>query len=174
MTAKAHGLEEECQSILEVTGITEDQLTLPEFGEPMAQPQPVVPTHKANWPTKATSQSFFEKALAGQLEGMSLEDEPAAANGLDDEFVEDDSAAKKNGAMDVDEDEDVAGWDMGDVEIPEADADFVNVESTDAGGAASSEADMWARNSPLAADHAAAGSFDSAMNLLNRQVGCAH
>ncbi|KAK8022531.1 coatomer WD associated region [Apiospora rasikravindrae] len=171
MTAKAHGLEEECQSILEVTGITEDQLTLPEFGEPMAQPQPVVPTHKANWPTKATSQSFFEKALAGQLEGMSLEDEPAAANGLDDEFVEDDSAAKKNGAMDVDEDEDVAGWDMGDVEIPEADADFVNVESTDAGGAASSEADMWARNSPLAADHAAAGSFDSAMNLLNRQVG---
>ncbi|KAK8091757.1 coatomer WD associated region [Apiospora hydei] len=171
MTAKAHGLEEECQSILEVTGITEDQLTLPEFGEPMAQPQPVVPTYKANWPTKATSQSFFEKALAGQLEGMSLEDEPAAANGLDDEFAEDDSAAKKNSAMDVDEDEDVAGWDMGDVEIPEADADFVNVESTDAGGAASSEADMWARNSPLAADHAAAGSFDSAMNLLNRQVG---
>ncbi|KAK7937741.1 coatomer WD associated region-domain-containing protein [Apiospora aurea] len=171
VTAKAHGLEEECQSILEVTGITEDQLTLPEFGEPMAQHQPVVPTYKANWPTKATSQSFFEKALAGQLEGMSLEDEPAAANGLDDEFAEDDSAAKKNGAMDVDEDEDVAGWDMGDVEIPEADADFVNVESTDAGGAASSEADMWARNSPLAADHAAAGSFDSAMNLLNRQVG---
>ncbi|KAK7960749.1 coatomer WD associated region [Apiospora saccharicola] len=171
MTAKAHGLEEECQSILEVTGITEDQLTLPEIGEPMAQPQPVVPTYKANWPTKATSQSFFEKALAGQLEGMSLEDEPAAANGLDDEFAEDDGAAKKNGAMDVDEDEDVAGWDMGDVEIPEADADFVNVESTDAGGAASSEADMWARNSPLAADHAAAGSFESAMNLLNRQVG---
>ncbi|KAK6838013.1 coatomer WD associated region-domain-containing protein [Apiospora arundinis] len=171
MTAKAHGLEEECQSILEVTGITEDQLTLPEFGEPMGQPQPVVPTYKTNWPTKATSQSFFEKALAGQLEGMSLEDEPSAANGLDDEFAEDDSAAKKNGAMDVDEDEDVAGWDMGDVEIPEADADFVNVESTDAGGAGSSEADMWARNSPLAADHAAAGSFESAMNLLNRQVG---
>ncbi|KAK7990409.1 coatomer WD associated region [Apiospora arundinis] len=171
MTAKAHGLEEECQSILEVTGITEDQLTLPEFGEPMGQPQPVVPTYKTNWPTKATSQSFFEKALAGQLEGMSLEDEPLAANGLDDEFAEDDSAAKKNGAMDVDEDEDVAGWDMGDVEIPEADADFVNVESTDAGGAGSSEADMWARNSPLAADHAAAGSFESAMNLLNRQVG---
>ncbi|KAK8123744.1 coatomer WD associated region [Apiospora kogelbergensis] len=171
MTAKAHGLEEECQSILEATGITEDQLTLPEFGEPLVQPQPVVPTYQANWPTKATSQSFFEKALAGQLEGMTLEDEPSAANGLDDEFAEDDGATKKNGAMDVDEDEDVAGWDMGDVEIPEADADFVNVESTDAGGAGSSEADMWARNSPLAADHAAGGSFESAMNLLNRQVG---
>jgi len=60
---------------------------------------------------------------------------------------------------------------MGDDIAPEADSDFVNVESTDAAGAGSSEADMWARNSPLAADHIAGGSFESAMNLLNRQVG---
>src|SRR5437868_1782870 len=52
-----------------------------------------------------------------------------------------------------------------------ADSAFVYVESTDAGGAGSSEADLWARNSPIAADHVAAGSFESAMNLLNRQVG---
>jgi coatomer subunit alpha len=170
MTAKAHGLEEECQSILEVTGITEDQLTLPDFGEPLKQPQPVVPTHKANWPTKATSQSFFEKALAGQLEGLSLEEEPAAAaNGLDE--LEGDATGKKNGTLEIDDDEDAAGWDMGDDIVPEADSDFVNVESTDAAGAGSSEADLWARNSPLAADHVAGGSFESAMNLLNRQVG---
>lgn len=170
MTAKAHGLEEECESILEVTGVTEDQLTLPEFGEPLKQPQPVVPTHKANWPTKATSQSFFEKALAGQLEGLTLDEEPAAAtNGLDD--LEDDAVGKKSGALEIDDDEDAAGWDMGDDIAPEADSDFVNVESTDAAGAGSSEADLWARNSPLAADHVAGGSFESAMNLLNRQVG---
>lgn len=172
MIAKAHGLEEECQSILEVTGLEEDQLSLPEFGEALALPTPVVPTHQANWPTKATSQSFFEKALAGQLEGMNLEEEPAAdANGFDDEMGGVDNAAKESGAMDVDDDEDVAGWDMGDDVGVEADSDFVNVESTDAGGAGSSEADLWARNSPLAADHVAAGSFESAMNLLNRQVG---
>ncbi|KAI0023934.1 Coatomer, alpha subunit [Xylariomycetidae sp. FL0641] len=173
MTAKAHGLDEECQSILEVTGVTEDQLTTPKFGEVSAPPKPVVPTYKANWPTKATSQSFFEKALAGQLEGMSLEDDAGAAPnglGLDDEAGED-AAARGNGAMDVDDDEDAAGWDMGEDIVPEGDSDFVNVESTDAGGAGSSEADMWARNSPLAADHIAAGSFESAMNLLNRQVG---
>lgn len=173
LTAKAHGLEEESQSILEAAGVTEDQLNMPSFGGSLAPPKPVVPTYKANWPTKATSQSFFEKALAGQLEGLSLEDDSAAAAngfGANDEAGEE-VATKRNGALEDDEDEDVAGWDMGDDIVPEADSDFVNVESTDAGGAGSSEADLWARNSPLAADHIAGGSFESAMNLLNRQVG---
>ncbi|KAI1340692.1 Coatomer, alpha subunit [Xylariaceae sp. FL0016] len=171
MTAKAHGMEDECQSILEVTGITEDQLTAPQFGEPLAPPRPVVPTHKANWPTKATSQSFFEKALAGQLEGISPEDEPKTNGFGIDEAADEDTPTNKNSALEVDDDEDAAGWDMGDDIVPEADSDFVNIESTDTGGAGSSEADMWARNSPIAADHVAAGSFESAMNLLNRQVG---
>ncbi|KAK2626269.1 hypothetical protein QTJ16_004531 [Diplocarpon rosae] len=81
MTAKAHGLEDECQSILEATGLTEDQITLPAIGSPLSPPKPIVSTFKANWPTKATSQSFFEKALLGQVEGLSLEDEQP----LDDE-----------------------------------------------------------------------------------------
>lgn len=171
LTAKAHGLEEECQSILEATGVTEDQLTLPELSEPLATSKPIVPTFKANWPTKATSQSFFEKALAGQLEGLSIEDESApAGNSLEGDLLGDDVPTKKAAALEDDED-DAAGWDMGDDIAPEADSDFVNVESTDAAGAGSSEADMWARNSPLAADHIAGGSFESAMNLLNRQVG---
>ncbi|KAJ1324328.1 coatomer subunit alpha [Microdochium nivale] len=171
LTAKAHGLEEECQSILEVTGVTEDQLSLPSLSEPLATAKPVVPTFKANWPTKATSQSFFEKALAGQLEGLSIEDEPSAtANGLEGDLLGDEPQAKKAIALE-DDDDDAAGWDMGDDVPAEADSDFVNVESTDAAGAGSSEADMWARNSPLAADHIAGGSFESAMNLLNRQVG---
>lgn len=172
MTAKAHGLEEECQTILEATGITEDQLTLPTFGESLNPPKPVVPTYKANWPTKATSQSFFEKALASQLEGITLDDEPsAAANGFGEEAADEEVAAKRSGPLEDEDEEDAAGWDMGDDIAPEAENDFVNVESTDAGGAGSSEADLWARNSPLAADHIAAGSFESAMNLLNRQVG---
>jgi len=174
MTAKSHGLEEECQSILEATGLTEDQLTTPTLGEPFTPPKPVVPTHKANWPTKETSQSFFEKALLGQVEGLSLEDEPAAAtNGFGlDEAADDDGTAKRAGGLgDDDEEEDAAGWDMGEDIVPEADEGFVNVDSTEAGGAGSSEADLWARNSPLAVDHAAGGSFETAMQLLNRQVG---
>ncbi|WQF85185.1 Putative quinoprotein amine dehydrogenase, beta chain [Colletotrichum destructivum] len=171
MTAKSHGLEEECQAILEATGLTEEQLETPTIGEALTPPKPVVPTFKANWPTKATSQSVFEKALLGQVEGLSLDDAPAAANGFDD-AAEDDGAVKKNGNLiDVDDEEDAAGWDLGDDVVPEIEGDFVNVDSAEAGGAGSSEADLWARNSPLAVDHVAGGSFESAMQLLNRQVG---
>ncbi len=171
MTAKSHGLTEECESILEATGLTEDQIKLPDIGSPLSPPKPIVSTFKANWPTKATSQSFFEKALLGQVEGLSLEDEPAAASGgfgFDEAGEED---AKRNGnLMDVDEDEEAAGWDMGDDIVPEVESDFVNVESADT-GAGGSEADWWARNSPIAADHVAAGSYETAMLLLNRQLG---
>lgn len=176
MTAKSHGLEEECQSILEATGVTEEQLTLPEnLGGSLTPPKPVVPTYQANWPSKGTSVSFFEKALLGQVEGLSLEDEPAtAANGADAFGLDDQDGGdvKKNGGLDdAENDEDVAGWDMGDDIVADPDNDFVNVESADTGGAGSSEADLWARNSPLAVDHVAGGSFETAMQLLNRQVG---
>lgn len=173
MTAKSHGLTEECESILEATGLTEDQITFPELGTPLSPPKPIVATHKSNWPTKATSQSFFEQALLGQVEGLSLEDEPAApSNGFGFEDVAEDDAHKRNGNLaEVEDEDDAAGWDMGDDIVPEVDeADFVNVDSADA-GAGSSEADLWARNSPLAADHVAGGSFETAMQLLNRQIG---
>lgn len=172
MTAKSNGLVEECESILEATGLTEDQITLPTLGSPLTPPKPIVSTFKANWPTKATSQSFFEKALLGQVEGLSLEDEPAAkSNGFGFDDAREDDGTKGNGALaEVDDDEDAAGWDMGDDIVPEVESDFVNVESAEA-GAGSSEADLWARNSPLAADHVAGGSFETAMQLLNRQLG---
>ncbi|KAK7426301.1 hypothetical protein QQZ08_007202 [Neonectria magnoliae] len=171
MTAKSNGLEEECQAILEATGLTEDQLTVPTLGAPLAIPKPIVPTFKANWPTKATSQSVFEKALLGQVEGLSLEDVPAANGTEFADALEDDAAIKRSGALIEDDEEDVAGWDMGDDDVPDVESDFVNVETADAGGAGSSEADLWARNSPLAVDHIAGGSFETAMQLLNRQVG---
>jgi coatomer protein complex subunit alpha (xenin) len=97
-------------------------------------------------------------------------DEEAAELGFEPEEEED---AVTAGEALEDEDEDVAGWDMGDEVNVEEDADFVNVDSAEA-GAGSTEADLWARNSPLAADHVAAGSFDTAMQLLNRQVGAVH
>ena len=161
---------EECQTILEATGLTEDQITLPNTGKPLQTPTPVVPTHKSNWPVKAASHSFFEKALLGEVGG--LEDDGApTSNGFDHaDGGGQDEAIARDGQLVEEEDEDAAGWDMGDDINVEVESDFVNVESADA-GAGSSEADLWARNSPIAADHAAAGSFESAMQLLNRQVG---
>ena len=169
-TAKTYGLEEECQMILEAAELTEDQITLPTVGEPLKVPKPVVPTFQANWPVKATSTSFFEKALLGEV-GALDEDAAPVSNGFDHiDGAEEEDGLTKDAQLGDEEEEDVGGWDMGDDINVEADSDFVNVESTDA-GAGGSEADLWSRNSPLAADHVAGGSFESAMQLLNRQVG---
>ncbi|PHH58690.1 hypothetical protein CDD81_4818 [Ophiocordyceps australis] len=171
MTAKSHGLEDECQAILAAADLGEDQLIMPTLGTPLAPPKPIVSTYKSKWPTKANSQSFFEMALLGQVEGLSLEDEPTGGErGELENGSLADAASKGNGDPD-DDDVDVAGWDLGPDLIAGAEGDSMNVASTESGKAGSSEADLWARNSPLAVDHVAGGSFDTAMQLLNRQVG---
>lgn len=170
MTAKAHGLDEECQNILEASGLSEDQIKLPEIGKPLQPPKPIVPTFKENWPTKATSHSFFEKALLGEVGAAVEEEEAPIANGIEHPNDVDQEIGKRDGQLGDEEDEDAAGWDMGDDINVEVEPDFVNVDSAET-GPGSSEADLWARNSPIAADHVAAGSFESAMQLLNRQIG---
>lgn len=168
LTAKSHGLDDQCQEILEASGLTEDQVTLPGLGQPVQPPKAIAPTYKTNWPTKATGASSFEKAL------LADGDEAVApeTNGYaEEDLLAEEEAPQGNGHLETAEDDDAAaGWDMGDDAVPEVEEDFVNVESAEA-GAGSSEADLWTRNSPLAADHAAGGSFDTAMNLLSRQVG---
>jgi coatomer protein complex subunit alpha (xenin) len=165
LTAKSHGMTEEAESILEACGLTEDQIGLPTLEQPLKVAHPIVPTFKSNWPVKAAGHSSFEKALLGEVGAA---DDEAGEDGFEAEEEEQEATLARE-TLDDDE-EDASGWDMGDDVNVEEDVDFVNVESAEA-GAGSSEADLWARNSPLAADHVAAGSFETAMQLLNRQVG---
>ncbi len=148
--------------------MTEDQINVSTIGQPLQPPRPIVATYKANWPVKAASHSFFEKALLGE----SVDDEALpASNGFDHRDGADEADVDgRNDQLGEDEEEDAAGWDMGDDINVEAESEFVNIDSAEA-GAGSSEADLWARNSPIAADHIAGGSFETAMQLLNRQVG---
>lgn len=168
MTAKTHGLTEEAESILETCGLTEDQIKLPTLSEPGQTPQPIVQTFKSNWPVKAPSHSSFEKALLGEVSGA-VDESGAPTSAYDLLEDEETGAVTRNGLGDVDEDEDVEGWDMGD-DINVEDHDDLSEVGAEA-GAGGKESDLWARNSPLAADHVAAGSFDTAMQLLNRQMG---
>ena len=168
ITAKSHGLEEQCQSILDISGLTEEQINLPAIGKPLQPPKPIVSTHKENWPVKTASTSFFEKALLG--ESIAIDEDAPVTNGFDHAHGTTEDEVVRGGQLEGDEEEDVGGWDMGDDINIEAESDFVNVDSAEA-GAGSSEAEMWARNSPIAADHVAGGSFDTAMQLLNRQLG---
>lgn len=169
-TAKAYGLDEQAEQILEAAGVTEDQISTPEVGKPLTPPKPIVPTFKANWPTRGASSTMFEKALLGEVEGVGGEEPAANGYGDEDLLGESEAPGAAAGELGGDEDDDVGGWDMGDDGDVEAEDDFVEVEGAEA-GAGSSEADLWARNSPLAADHVAAGSFETAMQLLNRQIG---
>lgn len=169
LTAKSHGLYDQCQLILEASGLTEDQISLPTVGTALAAPKPIVPTFKSNWPTKAASHSVFEKALLGEADG--LEDTAPATNGITEHDLSADAAtAAATTDVHANEDEDTAGWDMGEDTSAEVEADLVSVEAAEA-GAGSSEAELWVKNSPIAADHVAGGSYDTAMQLLNRQIG---
>ncbi|KAK3109970.1 hypothetical protein LTR53_016221 [Teratosphaeriaceae sp. CCFEE 6253] len=181
LTAKAHGLEEQAQGILEMSGVQEGDVKLPRMGGGGVgkTPRVVVEGFRRNWPVRRTGASSFEKALLadGAEEGVGQETNGHAGADEGDLLAEEE--APRNGHLadggGEDDEEEAAGWDLGDDGVPEAETeDLVDVSAESAGGAGSSEADLWTRNSPLAADHAAAGSFESAMNLLNRQVGAVH
>lgn len=104
---------------------------------------------------------------------MTLEDEaaPSGVNGFGFEDEVSESKKFSGDLLDVETEEDTAGWDMGDDDLNlEGQGDELAIE-TDVAGVGMSEAELWARNSPIAADHVAAGSFETAMQLLNRQVG---
>lgn len=125
-----------------------------------------------NWPSVSKGESFFDRALAnGGLENGA--DVPyvnghdaaaAAASSALDEW-----AKEEEGQDDVVANED--GWDL-DADAGDAASEAENVEEEEAevdlGAGANpgiGENELWARNSPFAGDHVAAGAFESAMQV---------
>ncbi|KAM6503631.1 coatomer subunit alpha-2 [Amanita muscaria] len=180
LTAKTNGYEELATEILEAAGLTEADIDdVPDFGPSTLKPPPVItPTTDLNWPLVPAGENFFDRALAnGTLEGI----EPTTyANG-------DAGAGAASSALDAwareeevqDEVVDEGGWeldaDAGEFQSAQDDEepDAVSDEGELGAGAAPGvdETELWVRNSPLAVDHVAAGSFESATQLLNRQFG---
>ncbi|KAI0078368.1 coatomer subunit alpha-2 [Panus rudis PR-1116 ss-1] len=180
LTAKTNGLDELALEILEAAGLTEaDVDDVPDFGRSTLKPPPIVtPTTDLNWPSLSTGESFFERALAnGNLENGG---EVPYMNGHDAvnagaSAALDDWAKEEEIGEDLAADED--GWDLdvgGEEEKEEAAAEEAPEAEVELGPGATpgvSEVEWWTRNSPFAGDHVAAGSFESAMQLLNRQFG---
>ncbi|PPD99109.1 hypothetical protein GOBAR_DD03838 [Gossypium barbadense] len=74
----------------------------------------------------------------------------------------------------VAEDNEEGGWDLEDLELPpEVETPRVNARSSVfvAPTPGMPVSQIWTQRSSLAADHAAAGNFDTAMRLLSRQLG---
>lgn len=173
LTAKTNGLDETADEILEAAGLDAADIDdVPSFGTSTLKPPPIVTsTTNLNWPSVSAGENFFDRALAnGNLEGGA---EPAYVNGdaaagaassaLDD-------WAKEEVVEDIDPEE--GGWELdadgGEFQSAQDDADVEVIEDEELGAGATpgvDESDLWVRNSPLAADHVAAGSFDTAMQV---------
>jgi Coatomer (COPI) alpha subunit C-terminus len=170
LTAKTNGLDDVASEILEAAGLTEDDIAdVPSYAASSIKPPPVV-TNTTNlvWPAVSRPESFFDKVLAsGALEGGA---EPDYANG-------DAAAAGAHSALDAwakEEEEDeieaaADGWeldaDAGEFETPEETAEEEEEELGAGATPGVSETELWVRNSPLAVDHVAAGSFETAMQV---------
>lgn len=133
-------------------------------------------TFEANWPAVGVTESFFDRALAAAASGEQSQIEytngdDSGDRGLDEWAGQDGMAVEGTAAAEEAED----AWDLApDAEEEEAQEDEEEVADEDLGAAVVAgihENELWVRNSPLAADHVAAGSFETAMGLLNRQVG---
>ena len=175
MTAKTNGLDDVALEILETAGLTEaDVDDVPVFPASTLKPPPVViATTDLNWPAISSGESFFDRALAnGGLEG-----------GADAPYMNghDTSGTAASAALDAwakeEEEEleaDADGWDLDaggeEVELDAVQAEEVE-EVVELGPGASpgvSELELWARNSPFAGDHVAAGSFETAMQVCSQ------
>lgn len=170
-TAKTNGHEELAAAILEQAGLTEDDIELPDIHlEPTTKPEPVT-AGLLDWPLKPATLSYFEKAILGQLEDLDINDQVA-----DEEETH--SGSKDVNAFDeptLFEDEEIGeddgGWDLGDEDLEvEDDNDELEIEIEE-GAVPAGELSHWLRNSKVAAGYAAAGAFDTAAQILNRQVG---
>ncbi|OAD77428.1 hypothetical protein PHYBLDRAFT_176941 [Phycomyces blakesleeanus NRRL 1555(-)] len=196
LTAKTHGLTEQANAILAAAGKTEDEIELPSMSADLPTPiKPVVKLEDPNWPLLTVSKSFFEGAFTSerntsnpiaaptfsydaQIDNI---EEAGGDWGADDDDVISGTKAKASYDDDDllgnhDNGDEAGGWDVDDdikVDIDaeigqaaaQATAEFV------APTAGTSESAIWVQNSPLAVDHIAAGSFETAMQILNRQVG---
>ncbi|KAG0560938.1 hypothetical protein KC19_9G025800 [Ceratodon purpureus] len=179
-TAKVHGLTEAAEDLeAKLLGDNKSVPSLPEEEKSvlLMPPRPIL--QENNWPLLVVTKGLFEGAFAETVGAADMEDDEAAgAWGAEMEIVEPEEGLNGEAVIVVDEedrgDDEEGGWEMEDLEIP-ADAHVPEVAHetaffvTPTVGMPKSQS--WIQNSSLAGEHAAAGSFDSAMRLLSRQLG---
>lgn len=180
LTAKTNGLADLAAEILEEAGLTEADIDdVPDFGQSTLRPPPAVtPLGELNWPSLTKGESFFDRALAnGHLADGEVSGEgagfvngvgaSASANAALDDWARDEEMGEEveaeEGAWDLD-----AEADGGAADVEGAAGEKEEDVLLDSGAGASAgvkETELWVRNSPFPADHVAAGSFESAMQV---------
>ncbi|CAN1836465.1 Coatomer subunit alpha-1 [Linum perenne] len=181
ITAKVHGLEDVTERLAADLG--DDVPSLPEGKVPslLMPPNPI--TCSGDWPLLRVMRGIFEGGLENMARGTEEDDEEVNEGDWAEELEVvdvdglqngDAEAGLEDGEVGEDNDEE-GGWDLEGLDLPqEADTPKASVSQSSVFTAPTPGmpvSHIWTQKSSLAAEHIAAGNFDTAMRLLHRQVG---
>lgn len=189
LTAATHGLDEDAARLRE--SLESAEVGVPTLLQDATLLLPAAPIMREdNWPLLTVSKGIMEGFGSGLGDDMGatggLGDDEAGAgwgNDLDIPGIGGDDDTDPFGGAGLpgeegeggDDDDEDGGWEMEDLELPDVPA----AQEQQAGEASFFVApspgvpasQKWTQKSALAAEHAAAGAFDTACRLLNRQLG---
>ncbi|KAA8546020.1 hypothetical protein F0562_020529 [Nyssa sinensis] len=182
ITASVHGLKDVSERLAAELG--ENIPTLPEGKVPSLLMPPAPVLCGGDWPLLRVMRGIFEGGLDNIGRGAPDEDEEAVDADWGEELDMVDVDGIQNGDIGAvledgevpEENEEEGGWDLEDLELPpEADTPRASVNARSSVFVAPTPgmpvSQIWTQRSSLAAEHAAAGNFDTAMRLLSRQLG---
>ncbi|KAF5730113.1 coatomer subunit alpha-1 [Tripterygium wilfordii] len=181
ITAKTHGLQDAAERLAAELG--DNIPSLPEGKVPSLLIPPTPIMCAGDWPLLRVMKGIFEGGLDNVGRGAAEEEEDAdGAWGEDLDMV--DADVPENGDVtavledgeEAEDNEEEGGWELEDLELPpEADTPRASTNARSSVFVAPTSgipvSQIWIQRSSLAAEHAAAGNFDTAMRLLSMQLG---
>lgn len=174
-TAKSNGLDDLASQILENSGIDSKDISLPKISSTNTS-DVLKPINKLNnqWPLSEAKLSFFEQALSGNLENLTIEEkeENVESKSFNDNNFNNDDIIDEFEDEDFNAGGDDDAWDLGDEDLDvELDEEIEEEEDLGDTSKLSKELKLWIKNAKTPGAYIAAGKFDVAANMLNKQVG---
>lgn len=181
-TAKSNGLNELAEQILNESGVSLDNISLPKETEINYNYESLKPINKLtkeniNWPLKEAKLSYFEQILNGDVSNLKIDDNEeekhnineSSNNDIDliDDDIDDEIDGNVEDAWDLDDDEELdVELDIDNTEINELnDEELIEISKLP------KEIRNWIKNSKTAGSYISAGKFEIAANILNKQAG---
>ncbi|KAK9066647.1 hypothetical protein SSX86_013970 [Deinandra increscens subsp. villosa] len=179
-TAKTHGLDDVAEDLAAKLKDNVPVLNSGRSTSLLIPPTPVL--CGGDWPLLRVMKGIFEGGLdnVGKDAPEEYEDAADADWGEDLDIVDVDNIQNGDISMVLEdgealEENEEGGWDLEDLELPPDVETPKNTTSRSSVFVAPTPgmpvSQIWVQKSSLAAEHAAAGNFDTAMRLLNRQLG---
>lgn len=177
VTAAVHGLHDIAEHLAAELGDNVPPLPERKSRSLLIPPSPIL--CGGDWPLLRVMKGIFEGGLDNVGRNAQEEDEEAADADWGEDLDIADVDDIENGDIEdgeVPEENEEGGWDLEDLELPpEVDTPKTSTHARSSVFVAPTPgmpvSEVWTQRSSLAAEHAAAGHFDTAMRLLSRQLG---